>query len=396
MAAPAPATVLVASLANAAATAQPQLHFDVALANNTQLTVGRPGPPPAAPNHCTIAHNAPPPAPGPGGFIPPPPFPPCSDRAHHLTTANTGPCLSTIFNPGLAAFPGAGLSFPVQAGTDVRLCAIPGPLHLPPYAVCLHCVRNIRRQRWSRAIWRDITVPPADLPRPMPTPQPMTLAAAPPGFAVWTKFMTHLCESCEREEMLILYQRAANPAAPNDAVPTRRGYSACQQWPYVTCTCLQIWHEDTDPSFPGNGFEVCIRHRHRRACERHDKLLIIRNQNDKWLRETAKDRNNPNRIIRLRHNNIGHLNIMNGRANRGSFRACRCGAEPRTGLPRVWMCLGCEGVIHNVVIPPVPPGPGPPGHVQYTLPPQFANVLTRRAQQALTGVNRFPLRRARH
>lgn len=398
MAAPAPANPQIAGLL---ATANGLgLEFDVAHANNTQATPG--GPASAAPLIANSPHNAPPPIPiaGPAGFVPIALLPPCNDRAHHSTTGATPPCLGpNNLRPVIG--PGAVLPFPIQQfGPDLRTCAIGGPLHPGGYVVCLHCIRDIRSQAWSQAILVDVSAEPPDLPPPIPRPQPMTpiaaAAHAAAGAPLWTTFMTHLCLSCEREEILLLFQRTLGPAPPARTLPTRRPNR--RPWPFTTCTCLEIWHEHVDPAFPGQ--EVCIRHRYQNACEKHDELLIIRNQNDKWLRETARDRNNPNRIIRLRRNNIGHRNIMNGRANRSSFRACRCGAEPRTGVPQVWMCLGCEGVIHNVpVAAPPPPGGLPPPAAPlpaFVLPPGFPTVRTRRTQRTILTANPFPLRRARN
>lgn len=382
MAAPAPATGLIAGLAATAAAAA--LDFDIALANNTQLTEGRPLPPPAPATQANRPHNAPPPAPIAGiGPMPLAFYPACTDRVHHRITAATGACLSPQ-NLG----PVAVLRFPVQLGADVRTCAIVDPLHPGGFLVCVHCLQDTHRQRWSRAIYRDVTVLPANLPPAAPTPQPLTFATAPPGIAVWKKFMTHLCLSCEREEMLLLASRTvALPRAPATVLPTRRGYNVNEEWPYVTCTCLSAWHDHAD--FAAPGWEVCIRHRQRMACEQHDERLIIRNQNDKWLRESAKDPNNPRRIIRLRHNNIAHWNIMNARAASGTYRACRCGAEPRQGVPQVWMCLGCEGVIHNA------PVPAAGIFAPFMLPPGFPTVRTRRTQRTLRSISNFPLRRAR-
>lgn len=84
--------------------------------------------------------------------------------------------------------------------------------------------------------------------------------------------------------------------------------------------------------------------------ERHYELLIVRQQNDKWLREIGRDKTG--RLVRR-----VHPNRTKGRATKGIFRACRCGAEinftarrRRTGV-QVLMCLGCEGVVHLLNIP---------------------------------------------
>lgn len=361
------------ALLNANATAA-GLAFDVPLANNTRLLVGRP-PTFQAQN----PHNAPPPAP-----FTAPPYPNCNDKPHHLNPPGTNPCLSAA-NP-LGVLPAAGFVFPVEAGNDLRNCAIAGPLHGAGFQVCRHCLHDIRNQPWSQMIFNDVAAPAGDLPPVAVVPQPLT---APAGAPVWKRFLTHLCLSCERQELLLLRDRADGPAVPlPDVTRTRRGYTEADQWPYVTCICLERWHEHTDQT---NGpEEVCIRHRHRRSCERHDEQLIMRNQNDKWLRETKKDVNNPQGIIRLHLNRPGHIRIMAARRNKGYYRACRCGAEPKTRSPAlVWMCLGCEGVVHATP----PPAPGLP----FTLPAVGRHgwpcMTTRRTTRMLS--NGFQLRRAR-
>lgn len=89
------------------------------------------------------------------------------------------------------------------------------------------------------------------------------------------------------------------------------------------------------------GTDMCIRHRSRIARREHNKLLITRQQNDKWLRETGRD--SAGRLIR-----VGQARI-NARARRGIHQACRCGEEIRVvPVPDVVMCLGCEGIEHQL------------------------------------------------
>lgn len=194
--------------------------------------------------------------------------------------------------------------------------------------------------------------------------------------------MTRMCVSCERQEMVTLLARvnANPPVVPAGAHPrTMRGPLVQEQWPYVTCTCLEKWQEHCTP-----GSDVCIQHRHRVACARHDKLLITRAQNDQWLRELARDVNNQNQLIHLRAGRPGHAVILNGRQTTGIYRACRCGEVPDiNAVPQVFQCLGCEGVIHLT-----------PAHAVGTalvLPPGFPSRVTRRSTRTTEGA--FALRR---
>lgn len=114
-----------------------------------------------------------------------------------------------------------------------------------------------------------------------------------------------------------------------------------------------------------------IENRHFYDC-RFDAILepyTRRDQNEVWLETTHRDS----------YSNLGLASnaLRARRDNQGSFRACRCGAtvQPYFAVPSnpapprpmplpvvppdVWMCMGCEGVIHT---PPgvfLPPGPYP-------------------------------------
>lgn len=95
-----------------------------------------------------------------------------------------------------------------------------------------------------------------------------------------------------------------------------------------------------------------MQHRHRQATGKHCKLLITRHQNDQWLRHIGRDRTTGRPI---RH--VG-ARRMNGRQRSGIFRACRCGADitfRANKQPQVFLCMGCEGIVHTQVRPFVGP-----------------------------------------
>lgn len=90
-----------------------------------------------------------------------------------------------------------------------------------------------------------------------------------------------------------------------------------------------------------------------------DERLIMRQQNDLWLR--TKSVNSQGRIVDASRRRIAK------RQASGAFRMCRCGQEIESRgrgarawtPPEVYMCLGCEGVTH--VGPYVNTGANPGG-----------------------------------
>lgn len=95
--------------------------------------------------------------------------------------------------------------------------------------------------------------------------------------------------------------------------------------------------------------DLCLRHRHQLATTRHYENLIIRQQNDQWLR---KIRRKDGRVIR----NVGRRKIR-ARERSGIFRACRCGEVVKfrgNQIADIFLCLGCEGIVH-LLQNPLPP-----------------------------------------
>ena len=191
------------------------------------------------------------------------------------------------------------------------------------------CIEQQEDQAWYRTIQDDVRTAPTI---------PLAINQ---NIATLRQFLTPLCRTCEIKERLLLDRRlpgAVNPAPP----PQGRGVAMGQvrPFPHTTCTCLFDLIQDVAPART-----YCVRDRYRMATSAHNRLLTIRQQNDQWLRETARDPNNPTRLIRLSDKKI------RARERRGVFRGCRCGAEIEKGtrrhprVPEVGMCLGCEGVV---------------------------------------------------
>lgn len=124
-------------------------------------------------------------------------------------------------------------------------------------------------------------------------------------------------------------------------------------YPFISFSCTWELYNPTvhlDVGFPQ---DYCIRHRYERVMRRHAQSLVLRQQNDQWLREIGTD-SSTGRLVR----NVGRRR-MRTRERSGIHRACRCGAEikfNRNRNARVFMCLGCEGIVH--VPGPQDPWPG--------------------------------------
>lgn len=168
----------------------------------------------------------------------------------------------------------------------------------------------------------------------------------------WRGFLTHLCRRCESMELVLLQARLAGTAP--QAIETVRNQTDAHthDWPFVTCTCIDAWGRECDPVF-----DLCIRHRYQEACETHEDLLIVRQQNDDWLRKIGM----VNGRLRMLDPAVAtQRHKMERRVARGTPRACRCGMDidefqpVGNHVPRVFLCLGCEGVVHNVLRPNVP------------------------------------------
>lgn len=350
-------------------------HFDIALANDTPTSEDGP---PTQPD--TVGyHNRP-------GWAPAGPFPQCDDRPyHHPPAAPALPdhCFQAVYDTTVNEWPTRLDAVTPQINCQ-HIGMVRGLMHAQPYMVCRNCLNNIWRQTWAIAIWNEVTQTPVTNPAP---PQPVTITEAGPGGNPYRQFMTLLCRACEVQEIKRLQTNWNTMIAGGGNPPfgivvvTARGPSlaglmpfaaggfvhaapgGADSWPHVTCKCLEKWHESC-----GNGSDVCIRHRQREACVKHDELLIVRAQNDKWLRETEAVPHQPGQIRKARPATI------RSRARRGIFRACRCGREPTMGgrPVRVYQCLGCEGVIHWSMA-------RPPGIMPMQLPAGLPNADTRSA-----------------
>ena len=213
----------------------------------------------------------------------------CDDRAH--TPASGHPCSSN-----------SNAMHPFGQNAERRHCR-KNTIHGNGvnYEICLACTEQIQAQPWYTRIRRNITRNPG-LP-----------SVAPQSIATYTNFRTHLCRECEIKERCKLLGKIA---AATPLVTGIMTFANNPPYPWNTCTCEWPLTKDDHP-----GSTLCIRHRHRTAGADHNLMLITRQQNDQWLRETGRDPNKPNRLIRLSKAKV------KGRATRGIHRGCRCGAE---------------------------------------------------------------------
>lgn len=263
--------------------------------------------------------------------------PNCHDRLSHQAPGvpnNPFPCAG--FNnprPRQAAPPGRGTA---SNWWELKHCADRwhAPYHAGGYTLCRYCMNHTEQQPWWRSIYDDVTLMPPPLPGPgvAPVPQPIQATAANP--VPWTRFFTYLCRDCEFHEQNLLAERLEEDVKERDVPNSHLMRRGLDGFPENTCTCLGLLEGPRSTN-------LCIRCRYPKATDRHDRLLMIRQQNDQWLRRSG--RNNVGKLVKV------HGNRTNARANRGVYRACRCGKElgtPGRPAPQVLMCMGCEGVAH--------------------------------------------------
>lgn len=323
-----------------------------------RTTPGRPPLSLANTNPATYARALPITPAAPGHPPNPPAGPPCSDRGicdpfnsqgpGHFCASATHPVPPLIGPPALMRNNCMGGIRP--AGLE----------HHPPgapYTVCLLCEDHAATQPWYLSIMQDVVPRPIITPAALPPPQPII------GPNAYTLFRTPLCRLCEDHEMTVLQARTLGNAFGMTQAEINRRHDYLRS----TCDCL-YWVMNV---------HLCIRDLHDQACKQHDERLMLRQQNDQWLREVIR---RPDGTIRK-----AHPTQIRARARRGRFRACRCGLDiPRVYRPRVLLCMGCEGVFH------IPPFPVPVNqrltrsHKRLVTSLQAGNSIVRLRRQVLT------------
>ncbi|TKA67266.1 hypothetical protein B0A55_09418 [Friedmanniomyces simplex] len=220
--------------------------------------------------------------------------------------------------------------------------AQPQPANQPANQLYFDVALANQRQPFFTDIKFDVLTPPG-LPIASGGPvtqqelQDVAATATAPAVPAWRRFLTFLCQSFQFEEQALLQARRTRITnlllIPGNLPNWQFFRPPPNGFPESTCTCL-AWLEG-----PLN-MVYCIDCRQHRACTRHDSRLMVRQQNDAWLRRIDRG---PNGL------KFAHKNKINGRRNRGVFRACRCGAEVLFNghwSPQVFLCMGCEGVFH--------------------------------------------------
>lgn len=220
-----------------------------------------------------------------------------------------------------------------------RPCSMDGTFHGLGlhYLMCDYCLDSRLDQAWSADIVAHVTTLPPALP-------PFPPRAAIQNANIWNGFLTHLCRSCEILELRVLHHHLTNPAStPPGNVAQMIGWPDI--WPHISCTCLEMHADDARPDQ-----DLCVRHRRQIMVPRHRERQVTKQQNDIWLRETARKPNDARAVIWLDPNTRRGQSRMDDRAKRGIYRACRCGADIKRKAGRaavVFMCLGCEGIVHH-------------------------------------------------
>lgn len=160
---------------------------------------------------------------------------------------------------------------------------------------------------------------------------------------------TLVCNACAMREIELCQARDLGVAPPEYDIRWR-DRRFMERYPVNTCTCRGKAFRQDRPRRQSH--RQCLPHR-TALC---NALLARRNMNRTWLEHTAKD---------AAWNTIGsRVSTRNRRNREATFRACRCGntVEARfgsiwppaavgpnlpAGLPDVYQCLACEGIIHQ-------------------------------------------------
>jgi hypothetical protein len=211
-----------------------------------------------------------------------------------------------------------------------RSCPNRSAPHGEGYLQCQYCRDHTTTEPWFTHIANRID----EIPQVVASPIAVSMGLAhprqellnpPAGTNQSTVWFTRLCTDCETDEQLVLdyrFERGITPAElelPNwRLMREHRVFAGPPQsvqvgWPYTTCIC----HSKLDGGPAGRMY--CMRCTHDRACDDHDDRLVIRAQNDQWLR----------RIVRRRDGRIVAASAaqQQRRVDRGAIRACRCGKE---------------------------------------------------------------------
>lgn len=286
------------------------------------------------------------------------PINPCNDRPHtnYIGECTRRAAVGTNHYPDLRPY------------WRQNLCQLALPLHPPGHTVCGQCHDSVDHQHWNKLALARI--------QKRPQRNSFMGAGGDREEKAWRGFRTRMCGICEMREQYLIRARLLAIAGVGTAttrVPPMALRQRMENYPRNTCTCL--WELE-------QGQRLCIRHRKslwdtfsQAAGQRVD----VRNQNREWLRTSAT---NPlNGVLCTARN--ARLQNRDMCAPGFQLRACRCGDEVTAGVPEVYQCMGCEGIIQVTPLAVAPP----------LIPPINPALLDNSANQP---VNPFRLRRPRH
>lgn len=265
MAAPAPANPRIARVQARELAAGRE--FDVGLANRAPRPVGGAPAPPSV-----NAWNGPAPMMTPQNVAPANGQAYCNDRRFHHGPPNVVP-------------PGANLCSSLFNPTPLPLLAPPHRYrrrncvhtsHAAAFDICTYCIDHTATQPWFQAITNEVNVrasrPTANQQQPINH---------------WRRFLTYLCDECELHEKRVWREAHTTGNLPVNAHlmtgPQRNNA------PLNTCICTWRLTRPTSAVNQGLNDDLCLRHRHQGATTKHYENLIIRQQNDQWLREIGWD-----------------------------------------------------------------------------------------------------------
>lgn len=254
----------------------------------------------------------------------------CPDRVNH-PGSNANPCSSQnnpIPRPPAATYVNALFRAPLPTlhGTDFEhyarwQCA--GDHAGAAFRVCGYCRFATFATPWAQAIEDEVGNPPVNV-------GSVAHGNIAPG--AWPGFQTRLCLKCENLEHARIRDAPMFIGVGHDP--------RSMDWPRNTCICRFRLRHDV----------MCLPHRRTRAWTHHTTVARVRrNFVDNRLQGTGIRRCDG-------QTTFVHHSTRAMRARNGTYRACRCGAEPvPLHTMQVSMCMGCEGIIQLQL-----PGPGRP------------------------------------
>lgn len=241
----------------------------------------------------------------------------CDDRNNHNYPRPATDC--TSITPGIMNAVRHGWGLPGGPFPLPEYAQLPCTTHLPNvYTVCYHCWHMNENLQWYK-------VAVARIARQPPPPANETNH--------WRGFLTRLCMLCETRERYLIAMRHEGVVAMGTLPPLPAVRARMQSYPENTCTCLHDL----------NAGRLCRDHRKNDWDATRNRLVQARNRHKRWLFETVAFPFGPPGALRT-SSQTRRINRISLLAN-FCLRACRCGNEVTNGVPQVWQCMACQGIV---------------------------------------------------